>query len=112
MSKLSKAIDVVLQGRAAPLKDFNFTEVTTKWSPIDVTHKKYEIYAKLGASVILSADEDQISNAVEAVRRAVIEEIFGEFRAPISELRVALYQADLSKARDLLAKLELKMFHE
>lgn len=123
MSKLSKAIRATITGHPAR-KDFNFTEVTAVWSdvglPGDFYNKKFDIHAKFGASVILEdkinqtaeGNETRISNAVEDVRKAVIEEIFGEFRAPINELRVSLYQNDLKTVRNLLAKLELKMFYE
>jgi hypothetical protein len=50
------------------------------------------------------------SEALRNMKRAMIEEIFGEFRPIILELRASVYDNDLTRMRTLLAELENQMF--
>jgi hypothetical protein len=45
-----------------------------------------------------------------SVKRAMIEEVFGEFRPLIIEMRRSLYDEDTQRVRTLLARLEEQMF--
>jgi hypothetical protein len=47
---------------------------------------------------------------LKSVRRQVIEEVFGEFRPMIYEMHTALYDEDLTRVKNILAKLENQMF--
>lgn len=57
---------------------------------------------QLGGEVLLRAQHD--------IRRAIIEDVFGEFRPLILEMRAAAYDTDMNKMRELLSKLEHQMF--
>ena len=46
------------------------------------------------------------------IRAALLEQVFGEFRPLILEMRSALYDEDRHRIRTLLAELEHQMFHE
>lgn len=53
-----------------------------------------------------------IVEALKDVRRAMVEEVFGEFRPYLIEMRAALHDGDESRLRRLLIDLEHKMFVE
>lgn len=55
---------------------------------------------------------DAIVEAMKDVRRAMIEDVFGEFRPYLIEMRAALHDADESRLRKLIVELEHKMFVE
>ena len=60
-----------------------------------------------------AADHNNIDLYTEALRdlkRVMIEEVFGEFRPMIIEMRAALYDEDTSRVRRLLAEMEHSMF--
>lgn len=126
MSKLAKAINV----QTNKLSGFeHIGSVKHDWKPL-YTHikqdmgvvptnfgiaKKYAIRTTFGAEVVIDEfvhGEKGIYEAVKNTRRAVVEEIFGEFRPRLNELRMALYDKDPHKALDILAQLELQMFYE
>jgi len=77
---------------------------------------KYRIKVELGAEIWISEEAAKysgaISEAVYNVKRAVVEEIFGEFRHHITMMHIALYDRDYDKARKQLSELEDKMFRE
>lgn len=53
-----------------------------------------------------------IDSALVHSKRAMIEEIFGEFRPLLNDINIATYEGDMYKVRDLVAKLENQMFIE
>ena len=78
---------------------------------------KYRIKVELGAEVWISEEtasgySNAITEATYNVKRAVVEEIFGEFRHLITMMHIAIYDRDYEKARTLLAELENQMFKE
>lgn len=85
-----------------------------------LTAKVYEIGVKFGVNLTIPSDDlaaktndDNIfKESVYAARKAIVEEVFGEFRGPLTELRVALYEQDFYKARHILSNLEHQMFVE
>ena len=122
MSKLAKAITAELK-RDYQSPSMNFLDVDGSIKEIATpTYSRdvlVQIRASFGAelwvnerSVIQSTAANPITMAVEDVKRAVIEEIFGEFRKPLSELRIALYNRDSERARQVLRELEHQMFQE
>lgn len=52
----------------------------------------------------------QYADAIIDIKRAIIEDVFGEFRPLIIEMRSALYDADTTRLRKLIAELENQMF--
>lgn len=111
MSKLAKAIQALQTGEVRAKKDFKFTEIQhrNQLSP-QYLYREYKIEAKFGVNVYV--EEETISDALKDAKLAIIEEIFGEFRPILTEMRVALYNTDLTRARNLLSQLEMQMFTE
>lgn len=78
---------------------------------------KYRIRTELGAEVWISEEaisgcSGAIDRAVYNVKRAVIEEIFGEFRQLITKLHIAAQDRDYEKLRVLVEELDHQMFRE
>lgn len=94
---------------------FNYADVSERSIKVQ-NYIKYDIEVKLGAQVYiddLSLNEvNVIDRAVFNVRRAVIEEIFGEFRPLLNELSVEIYNRDFDKIKSLINSLYNKMFVE
>lgn len=122
MSKLAKAIDYQRTGNVAALSSlgYNYTDISFHTQKVDFAHE-YKVEAKLSArkwydeTALISSNENPsvIRQEVYAsIKRAMIEEIFGEFRPIIIELQSAIYDRNLDRMRRLAAELEHKMFHE
>ena len=68
--------------------------------------RRYDIKVTLGASVAVSEHQyDQLGGMIANVKRAVIEELYGEFRKPLIELEIIIaeghQQEALEKARKM-----------
>lgn len=125
MSKLSQAIDYKFTGNKSYLEKpkNNYLEVSTSVQDLRYTHfgREFKIGVNLQATkwvddsqLIMSNENDPaiVSEVLNDLRRAMIEEVFGEFRPLIIEMRSALYDRDTTRVRTLLAEMEQKMFHE
>lgn len=51
-----------------------------------------------------------LGEALYDTKRAIVEDVFGEFRPLIVEMRCALHDADTDRIRQLLTELEHQMF--
>jgi hypothetical protein len=58
----------------------------------------------------ISKKDDNLNDTIYDLKRAVVEEVFGEFRPMLMEMRAALHDRDTTKLRELLIELETKMF--
>ena len=76
--------------------DIKSTFSATDDSPISTRGilYNYDIGVKLGARVALNNlhDSDHIGKMVNDVKRAVIEELYGEFRKPLIDLEITISQ--------------------
>lgn len=113
MSKLAKAIDATTTGNVREARDLklNYLDITEETSIVShySLDKQYRIGVAFRQTIYIS-ERDNFSDAVLAVKRAMIEEVFGEFRPYIIEMQSALYVEDRARIRTLLAELENKMF--
>jgi len=123
MSKLAKAIEakVYFDGaRAATLPAPRYFEATKEVNEITCEYSKeiqVQIGVKFAAQVWISEVEllksrAAIDAALVNVKRAIIEEIFGEFRPLLNDITIATYAGDMHQVRDLVAKLGNQMFIE
>lgn len=104
MSKLLDKIEAVQTGRMK-LDEFTpvvviedgvaFTDVM--WEPMH----EYRIGVRLGFSGFARTTEE-ITHLKTQAKRMIIEEVFGEFRKPMYEVRHAIMCGDRERARDLL----------
>jgi len=77
---------------------------------IDIV-RRYDIEVKLGASVLISQHEfAHIRKFVDGVKRAVIEELYGEFRKPLLALEIAIAQGSRQEALEKTRNLYRDMF--
>lgn len=122
MSRLAKAIDYTFTGdvRGAKELGFRFTDVkvsydTPTYNPLRGLEKQVRLGVKLYFDAWLPSEDVLHTNAVQEevlrdLKRAMIEEVFGEFRPLIIEMRASLYDGDRARTKKLLAELEEKMF--
>lgn len=116
MSKLAKVIEATCLGRVAP-PGFNYTTIT-KTLKEDSQYYSFKLEARIGVSEVVSkvainaSKIEILPHILEDVKRGVVEEIFGEFRPFIQDLRIAAYQQDYDKIQELLRSLETQMFDE
>lgn len=82
--------------------------------------KIYDIGVKFGVTVSVPDDElgkfdpdkANLKTAIQVARRQIVEEVFGEFRGPILELHLAIFERDFYRAKNILVNLERQMFFE
>jgi hypothetical protein len=55
-------------------------------------------------------DAEKMADFMHNVKRSVIEDVFGEFRPLLIEMRTAIYDDDMTRVRTLLAQMENQMF--
>jgi hypothetical protein len=122
MSNIAKLISAEISRpiERAAIPKFNFTTVTETSNKEYLSFGssiRYNIGVRLGAQVFIKDDvgsemDTEIKYATYNVRRAVIEEIFGEFRPIINEMSVGLYDHDFDKLKKLIDLMYDKMFVE
>ena len=119
MSKLAEAIDAALSGnkRASDISNFRHTDVKFDIAPTSYQsniEREVRLGVRLQSNAWISEHEwnntDARTEAIWRLRRAMIEEVFGEFRPMLIELQAAMYDKDLVRARTLVAELEKQMF--
>lgn len=111
MSKLAKTLVEHMTGVRVQNKipcmsvDYNSIEV-----PINMELIQYSLSVKFEKTFTVS--RGKLGEAIKDVRRAVIEEVFGEFRMSIIEAKHAAYNRDYEKVLAALHKLDREMFSE
>lgn len=111
MSKLAKTLVEHMTGvrvqNTIPCMsvDYNSIEV-----PINMELIQYSLSVKFEKTFTVS--RGKLGEAIKDVRRAIIEEVFGEFRMSIIEAKHAAYNRDNEKVLAALHKLDREMFSE
>lgn len=73
--------------------------------------RRYDITVKLGASVAVSEHQyEHLGSMIDGVKRAVIEELYGEFRKPLIELEIIIAEGHQQEALEKIRKLHSSMF--
>ena len=122
MSKLAMAIHYHATGNVSALSnfDYQYTDVRLHSKQTDFV-KEYKIEVKLSAtkwfdnSMLINSTENESAirqEILSSIKRAMIEEVFGEFRPIIIEMQSAIYDKNQNRLRTLVAELERKMFYE
>ena len=115
MSKLAKAINAKIAPAGTSSKPLKYLEV--KFDATEFLTPQYcrgtELYIGVEAykHVVLPSSVD-LEDAIKDIKRAIIEEVFGEFRPLIYDMRAALYGDSNGDLRKLLGELEDAMFHD
>ena len=116
MSRISDLLEARITGRRAS-KDLKYVD---PYIAIDNQSGVLDCY-KVGLTIqnsvwvdstVKSTENGSLQDAINASKKAIIEEIFGEFRPILYELRLATYDRDISKVRELLSDLDKRMFGE
>ena len=86
---------------------------TTEYTAENAKEYRFGISIHTKALITDSPKSDAALQHIYAMKHArelIIEEVFGEFRQPINEIRDALYNRDWKEADELLHKLHRQMF--
>lgn len=116
MSKLAKALQFNQAGNI-PHQSMDFVSADLSVANM-AWDKEYKLTAKLHARAVLTQEAlddsafDVITQTKKRLQHLIIEEVFGEFRDPLHEVRKAIYNHDENKALDALNKLYNQMFLE
>jgi hypothetical protein len=117
MSKLATMITATQTGNKRAVQNTKYLSVDMNSQAIQGYHAEYQV--RLSVNLTKDAfisDDMKASNtdiwkeSLYHMRRAMIEEVFGEFRPLIIEARTAVYEKDFDRLRLLLAELENQMF--
>lgn len=123
MSKLAKCIDAKIlynEYRAAKLPTPKYFDVGIEAKEVVLDYKR-EVQVRIGThfecrvwitDTELKQSDAAITSAKTRIKRAMIEEMFGEFRSILTDINVASYEGDMHKVRELVEKLEHQMFVE
>lgn len=118
MSKLAKAVEAYQNGdKKTSFKYTSFKHDSARMSNSDlIAQTKYRLEVNLGATVWIDDNVkgsiDKVQWALEDVRKGIVEEVFGEFRGILNDMRIANHQSDSDRMRTLISELEYKMFVE
>lgn len=115
MSKLNRQLQLTNTGRRQPMPaPLSCVEVTDTWAPIGTLgYGVYRLTATIGTTVAYDpSHKDGMSptEVVRCARRAIIGEVFGEFRRNFDALYGALARHDYETLRAELSKFEEQMF--
>lgn len=73
--------------------------------------RRYRIEVKLGAEVLVNEHNfEHLSTMVDNVKRAVIEELYGEFRKPLIRLEINIAEGNQQKSLELVRDIHATMF--
>lgn len=113
MSKFAQMLQASTTGRrAAEIPSMTVTEDVREISPHYAL--EYRIGVQLESRVFISDEvrrEGAYANLmIQRVKEKLVQEVFGEFREPIHEIRHAIYERDWLKVDQLLSKLHDQMF--
>lgn len=120
MSKLAAGIEATLTGNVKASRDLKLRYTDIKKSVNDIGNPFIQKQIRLSVKLQCVAwlDESLASSSIintheelqKDLKRAMIEEVFGEFRPLIIEMRSAIWDEDTTRIRSLLAELEHRMF--
>lgn len=113
MSKLSEALEAHQTGSRGYKTSFNHMNIEGGYKTLAEYQIEYSMSCTLQAKFYanhLASCEDLTRCAVK-VKRAILEEVFGEFRKDFYELDAALYYNDTEKAKELLDKITQNMYN-
>ena len=118
MSQLVKAVQyvdtkdrvIINQGFSRLFQDL--VEVKS-YSKSDVVGHKYRIGVKIEATATIPESKilsNHLDEAVDRVKRQIVEAVFGEFRQDFERVHMALNNYDVETARLMLIELQEKMY--
>jgi len=111
MSKLASAIrgtnTLQIKADCMPLTTItrDIKEVTKNFDYLT----QYRIQVCVGTDVYIR-NTNELPSAMDSSTRAIVEEVFGEFKRYYRDIECALWERDFDKARDILAEMEKQMY--
>lgn len=112
MSKLSEALKAHQTGNHGYKRSFNHLSIEGGYKTLAEYQIEYSMSCTLQAKFYANnlASGEDLTHCTVKVKRAILEEVFGEFRKDFYELDAALYYHDTEKAKELLDKIKQSMY--
>ena len=111
MSKLIDAVKAIKTGKVSPMATLVCTEA---WKPItNNMAQEYEFSAKFVCRVDLHDPEtfpDALKGAFNSAKQMIAEEVFGEFRMPLLQLRQRAYASGDKESLEYVERILNSMF--
>lgn len=114
---MTKIVDKIKAIETNDRRISNWIDVRTNFGADDSlaayasTMRRYNITVTLGASVaVTERDLDHLGTMITNVKRAVIEELYGEFRKPLIELEIIISEGHQQEALERVRKMHRSMF--
>lgn len=118
MSKLAEQINYTITNKRFQSNSSYFSFSVQEPLGIDFPKYLYQVNftAIFGAKYTINADltyekSPVLEEILKNVKRDVVEEVFGEFRKPLAELRHSLYERDTNRALEQLSNIQEQMFN-
>lgn len=117
MSKLATLITSTFTGNVRAARDLNlrYTSAACDIQEPIAHYRDKEVLLEVRLRCkqwVPETPSETLEYATQSIKKAMIQEVFGEFRPIIYELHAALYDEDRTRVRTLLTNLENQMFHE
>ncbi len=112
MSKLYKLLQANQQARVAEDSGLSYANINEDFMSLG-PNGSYGVIYSIGCvlkSQVAFSSYINIESAINDAKRMINEQVFGEFRTPLYELREQIYLRNYDKALDLLYELEQQMF--
>lgn len=114
MSKLANAVYAKQTGIRAIPAPLNAVTVQESWANTYPYDHEFRIGVELTHTIRVaeevSRDGRALTEAMQVAKKAIIEEVFGEFRPHVRAAELAIYKRDFDAALAALHALEQQMF--
>jgi hypothetical protein len=120
MSKLAAMLTHTVTGNVRASRDLKMRYSSAKMESRELNNGNWGVEKQIRLSAVVQNDvfisdsvtnnPDNFKHTLYDLKRAIVEELFGEFRPLIIELRASIYDEDRDRTRTLLAELENQMF--
>jgi hypothetical protein len=114
MSKLAKALEPAQTGNKIADQNIRHMQVISSIaeSSSNFTSTEVQLKAEFRTKVFINENlsNESALEAIKDAKKAIIEDVFGEFRPFLLEAKVAIHQRDLHKALFILNELQQQMF--
>lgn len=115
MSKLIELVNSRFTGDQKAGLDMKYSNVNIEYE-LEYDDRYYQIrvdvnFGAFGYVKTRNAQKnEEFEKVVYDIKRGIVEEVFGEFRPILMDMRRLIYEQDMTKLREKINELEVQMF--